>query len=245
MSYLVVKFIHDKLKEIKEFSMKTNRERGVAIFYILAGVVLFGALTFSFMRSVTNTSSSANRGQTKVIAQDILRYATSVEKTVERLRLVSNCSENDISFYSSEWTTPANFDNANSAFADGDFTCHVYNVNGGGLNFEDPQGNSGTQYFFTGDLSVQGIGSTAPELLLILPNVTETVCTEINRSLDIPAIPADTGDADYAGAYFQGSYTAGDSINDTNLNGKSSGCFEGGGTPAAGTYHFYHTLIAR
>ena len=88
------------------------------------------------------------------------------------------------------------------------------------------------------------------ELLMILPNVSEEVCIAINKKLGIDN-PADVPPQDVGGAYditahhFNGTFTAINRIDSTETDGKLAGCFEGGGSPAAGTYHFYQVLLER
>lgn len=223
----------------------------MAIWYILAGIVLFSALTFSFMRSASNSGSASTKGQVRVMANDILRYAKSVEQGVQQLRMVHGCGENDISFYSDYWSTPGDYDNTRTPVSENNFNCHVFNPEGAGINFEAPPrgANEGSEYVITGDLAVQDVGGANSELLLILPNVKETICLEINKQVGIPPVsedpPADAGDATYSGFYFTGGFTNNEAVNASAFSRERTGCFEGSGNPASGTYHFYHTLFAR
>ncbi len=117
--------------------MNSSKESGVAIWYILAGVALFGALSYSFVRSVNDSQSNVSKEQSKIIANEILSYAKSVEQGVQRLMTVNRCSENEISFYSDKWDTPADYDNVNTPFASGDFNCHVFHPEGAGVTWQD------------------------------------------------------------------------------------------------------------
>ena len=233
--------------------MYRHKESGLAMWYILAGVVLLAAVTFTFMRSMNTGTSTATIEKSRIVALKILRYAESLEQGVQELLLVNGCSERDISFYSVRWNTPADYDNTNTPEAAGDFNCHVFHPEGAGRSFQLPQGNDGSEYVVIGRLQVAGVGTDpAPagsELLLILPNVDLGVCLAINRLLEVENPggdpPQDAGGANYGPPYFNGSFGGGNQINGSELAGLKSACFEGDSSPPSGTYHFYHTLIAR
>lgn len=91
------------------------------------------------------------------------------------------------------------------------------------------------------------------ELLVILPYVNVALCKALNDMAGVTnpsgAPGRDNGNADIS-TKFTGSFVAGQHIEDTAsgsdvFDGQETGCFEGGGTPATGTYHFYHVLIGR
>jgi hypothetical protein len=75
-------------------------------------------------------------------------------------------------------------------------------------------------------------------------------CNLVNDKNDITDSsgppPTDTGNATIT-TEFTGTFTATTQIYDAGpvLSGKKEGCFEGGGTPAAGTYHYYRVLMGR
>ena len=228
--------------------MNSSKESGVAIWYILIGIILFAALSFSFVRSISQSQTNTSQEQGRIIANEILQYAKSIEQTVQRLRLVNGCSENDISFYSDEWSVPANYDNANTPNAGGDYNCHVFHREGGGINWKDASGNDGSEYVFAGRLRVNNVGdSLLSDLLIVLPNVELAVCEQMNVILGSNFAnnpPQDAANANYAGFFFQGTFTSGNLLNG-DVDGYPTACFEGGASPAPGTYHFYHTLLIR
>ena len=150
--------------------MNSSKESGVAIWYILAGIVLFAALSYSFARSVNDSQSNTSKEQSRIAATELLAYAKSIEQAVQRLLTVNGCSENDISFYSDKWDTPADYDNPNTPFASGDFNCHVFHPNGAGATWKQPKGNDGSDYIYTGRLRVTDIGDNNLSELLPIPN---------------------------------------------------------------------------
>jgi hypothetical protein len=83
-----------------------------------------------------------------------------------------------------------------------------------------------------------------------LPNVTKDVCIELNNLAKVTNPsgnpPQETGNVDIT-ALFAGTFTYAQGLEVTGGHtfSKKEGCFEGGGTPAAGTYHYYRALMAR
>ena len=228
--------------------MKTSKESGIAIWYILVGIALFAALSYSFVRSVSQSQDNTSEEQARIIATEILQYAKTLEQALQRLTMINGCSENDISFYSSEWDTPSNYDNTNTPFASGDFNCHVFHRDGGGISWKAPKGNDESDYVFTGRLRITNVGDdNLAELMIILPNIDIGVCKAINRILDKDFSnnpPQDAANANYAGFYFNGAYLPGNQLNGE-VTGHTTGCFEGDSSPSSGTYHFFHALIVR
>ena len=245
---------------MKAASKKTRRpkalhESGSAFFYILLAVILFAALSYIVSRGMrgTATNSMTDR-KAEIAATDILDNAQTYGRAVDKLRR-NRCSENSISFVNniiSGYThTPASANN-----------CQIYDPSGGKISYKAPldhwldiaqseQINYG-EWFFTGTATVKDAG-TQPALIMILPYVKRSLCLAINEALDIPdnageppqdlAIAYDPS-TKFVGA-FPGTYEIRDTAGAQVLDGHATGCFEGGGTPARGTYHFYSVLIER
>ena len=225
-----------------------GKESGVAIFYILMGVILFATLTYSFVRSVNQTQSGNNKEQARVAANDVMREMKSIEQAIQKLRIVNNCSENEISFYSSEWATPADYDNTNSLNAAGDFNCFVYKSDGGGVSFSDYADSTlnglSEGIYFSGSFAVEEVGTSAPELMIFI-RVGEQACTQINLQANIDS-NNDVGSV--LAAYnvpFTGSYslvdTIGDATSHADLEAESYGCLIDNNDH----YVFYGVLIER
>lgn len=223
---------------------KNGNESGNAFFIVLLGVVLFAALMFTFSRSARQGGENIDDKRAEILATDIIAYAQKLERRVNNLRR-RNVSENDISFENDFVLT---YTNPNC----GDDRCKIFKGSGSISWQEPPEGsNDGSDWIFTGSNYVDGLGSAGnaadAELLVMLPNVLRSVCAQINEYLDINGIPQNTGTANDTA--FTGSFTATPALIKENagtaLERQSSGCFEGAGTPPAGTYHFYHVLIQR
>lgn len=224
-----------------------HSEKGSIFFIILMAIAMFAALSYALMDNSRTSASSLTREQAALKAQEIISYADAVAKAVQTLRL-HDIAATQISLEG------AGGDNYTNAACSSD-ECRVFAFDGGGVNaLAPPEGsNDGSAYVYTGALGVENIGvdggAEGAELLMILPNVKKEVCIRMNEVLKVtvPNIdpPSNIGNAAYAGAPFQGSFSSGDQINGAAFLRKSAGCFEGDGTPAIGTFHFYRVLIAR
>lgn len=222
-------------------------ECGNVFVFVLIGLVLFAALMFTFMRSSQQGTGNLSAQQAKVVAGDILAYAQQMEQTVSRLR-AKRISESSLDF---ENPTVGGYANGGCA----DDTCEVFDPAGGRLVWQSPpaSSNNGGEWVISGALRINGVGTsggvaTASELLLVLPNVDLDVCLELNNRLGVTnpsnAPPVAAADTDYS-TIFTGSFAFGDILTSAQTDGKSAACFEGNGTPASDTYHFYQVLVAR
>ncbi len=231
-----------------------SSQKGSAFFYILLGVLLFGTLAFVVSRSMRGKSTDAMTDRQRQLAvSEIFNYAQTLEQGVSRIRR-RGCSENDINFDNSKL---AGYVNAGSPV---DQSCDVFNVNGAGVKYSVPltdwldSANSASglygEWFFTATTKTDSPSSTANDLMVILPFLKKEVCISLNDKIGIDN-PSGNPPQDQANAYastkYVGVISGSDAISDSGaeLQGFQFGCFEGGGTPASGTYHFYYALIER
>jgi hypothetical protein len=219
-----------------------RNDSGNAFFIILLGVVLFAALMFTFSRSVRQGGENISIKKAELMATDIIAHAQRVERTVNLLRRRS-VSENDISF---ENTFDAGYVNAGC----GTPNCKVFVGRPGILYQRPPEGaNDGTEWVFTGANYVDGLGAagdrTDSELLIILPNVLQSVCEKINEYLGIAGVPQEDGNSSltkFTGTFSNTPETIAENGGGTSLERVKTGCYENIGD---GTYRFYHVLIQR
>lgn len=229
-----------------------SHESGSALVYILIAITLFAALSFAvaqMMRGGGSTNDELRRLQ----ATEILQFGRSLRSAAQGME-IDGIIDTEISF---ETATVVGYANAGC----GGDSCKIFSPAGGGMNYSEPvaadwldqsqsaEANFG-QWVFSGDNAVTGVGTAASDLLVMLPWVTRTLCIEINDLLGVTnpggTPPQDSGNADVS-TKFTGTYAASQSIGggDPEIEGQRAGCFEGAGTPAAGTYHFFQVLIAR
>lgn len=224
-------------------SSARSHERGNIFVFILIGIVLFAALSMTISRGMqTQTSSNMSAREVELAAVDIISYSQKIERAVNRMRR-SGVSENNISFSNSVVTGYTH----GSPQAD---TNKIFNKSGGGLQWQSPANgvNDGSEWIITGSTCIADVGTGATgcdsdsssneELLLVLPNVKESVCEKIDEKLGISSIPADSGGGP-AGTKFVGTFA-----DDTEIipagSSYTTACISYGGN-----YYFYTVLIER
>lgn len=244
-----------------------NAQSGNVLFYILIGVALLAALSYTVAQSGRGNVSTLEADKAALYATEVVAYGNVLAHAAAQLRL-RGYRDTELSF---ENPVLSGYANAGCP-EDG---CKIFSPDGAGVTYSapktewlDPTLSASTgygQYYITGNSCVAEVGAGGAschsdsaddeELILILPYVDKTLCAKIN---DLSGVPNPSGDPPQDGANafsmnahkFTGSYTETYPIGDgggaaDNLKGKPSGCFEGGGTPAAGTYHYYKVLLAR
>ncbi|NCC22481.1 MAG: hypothetical protein EOM26_08465 [Alphaproteobacteria bacterium] len=204
----------------------TAGERGNVFLMVLIGIVLFSALMFTFSRGMNESPTNISERQAKLTSSDILSYAQQIERGVARL-LRQGCSQDDISFYSPQWGTPADYDNANNTFAAADaasdFSCFVFYPDGGRVSFKrSPEGVNAT--VFSAANTIGGAGDdTADETgtdLVVIYDVDSQVCTAVNNALGIASTAEEPGTLSLTP--FTGSFAYSDTV--TGAPDKAAAC---------------------
>lgn len=221
--------------------IQRHAELGNVLWFILIAVALLAALTMVLSRSGSTVDQSGDFEQQRIKASEVLRYSKSIESGIEQLRL-RGVSENDISLWhdsNGDYTEDGSdaYYNANCTTTD----CKLFNADGAGLVYASPPSgvNDASEWVFTATNDVADIGTAAPELLIILPNITTGLCAEINRLTGASYAGTET-DVDFTP--FTGTYTATESID--LASGQEAGCinYDNGSTTEP---FFYQVLIKR
>lgn len=225
-------------------------ERGNVFVIILVGVALFAALAFTISRSMRSTTTTQmTERELLLAASEIIEYAQKIGRAVDRVRR-KGCSETQISFENdiAGGYTPG---------AAPPPKCEVFSNAGGGISWQSPaQGvNNGSEWVITGGNRIKNIGDDAiRDLIIVLPYVDKDLCDTINERLGVSLStmpPVDTVNSDittqFTGTFGSGSPVIGGTggAGTPNFENISTVCYEGDNTPASGTYHFYHVLLAR
>jgi len=229
-----------------------QKQSGNILIYILGAIFLLGLLIITVRGSGTPGSNISEENLILKVTE-VQQYGAELQNAVAFILNQRGVSEEDIRFAHPD---------AHAGY--GVITSiperQVFSRQGGGATYrappEDIQVIAG-DWLFNAENNVAAVGSTNNadtdkdvELLAILPNVTEAFCLMINDLNNITnpsdSPPNDNGDVSFA-TRFAGTFSMVETIGDTGniLDGKSEGCFEGGGTPAAGTYHYYRALLVR
>ncbi|MEZ5814511.1 MAG: hypothetical protein R3E13_07340 [Alphaproteobacteria bacterium] len=221
-------------KPDKESKRMKNAQRGNVLWFILVAVALLAALTMILTRSGSTVDQSGDVEQQRVKISQMLRTAKSLEAAIQEMRL-RGVSENDISFQNTK--TATDYTNANCTNTD----CRLFAAGGAGLTYANPPSgiSTATDWVFSGTNDVLNVGTTAPDLILILPQIRPSICTQINRLLGTSYAGTETN-VDFTA--FTGTFTATQTID--LAAGQESGCID---YDNAGTTEpfFYHVLIKR
>ncbi len=229
-----------------------NKQKGNVLFIILLAIAMLGMLTAVVTQMTSSDMKGPDAERLGLKANEVLQYAESLKAGVERVYVQGRRSESEIRFAHPD--LDASYGDVSSL----DPEQMVFHTRGGGVDYRDPPigVNDGSAWFFTGSSCIPligtgtatdctGSGAASAELLAILPNITEEFCTALRKRLGrTGSIPQDSDTAyDSSDEHFAGSFSASHAI--ANLDGHSTGCFEGDTTPASGSYHFYKVLLAR
>ena len=241
------------------------RESGNVLFLILIAVALFAALSFVVTSSARNSGGTVDGERDVVFTGAVAQYPLMIRAGV--LRITTTEHDTEISFDSPNWSharyqhAPAQPDENN-----------VFHPDGSGVPWQIPDPKwldsafSGQpeygNWLFTSTTCVPGLGigndsscsgnGQSMDLLAILPYIKLSLCKEINKRFRVNTSnggtpPQDQGDTWDNVPEFNGQYVPGDSLIDAAnvLYSVDAGCFEGNGTPPAGSYHFYTAILNR
>lgn len=155
---------------------------------VLLAVALIGALGAAIMGSNSAETSNIDKETLGIRASEVQRYAGELERAV-RYIMQNGKSESDIRFAHPD----ANSDYGDLS-ADSDKSDQVFHIDGGGAGYRLPPADilasPNQKWEFYGGTAIHHAGSTNPELVAVLPNVTKQFCEKINtlnsQSIDQP-----------------------------------------------------------
>lgn len=219
-------------------------QRGNALFLILLGIVLLGALTHAVTASMRGGGKDASPERISTDLSEVQQYATLLSDTIQELKISNDCLETQINFDNSVVPSYTNPD------APSDNSCDIFSSAGGPIPWQEPPGyifpkaDTGfwrTSYAFTGQVAIPNLGTGKADLLLTMEVKDAAQCAAINQSIDGSAA---TPLVSYCFEPFYGVYdnTAGCNIQTwTNVGGKSQYCVSAG----SNQYYYYNVLLVR
>lgn len=229
---------------------KNTTQNGNAIALILIAVALFAALGYAFSNTSRTSTSFITDEEVHAYANQIIAYGTDVKSAVKRLQL-RGCSDTEISFENPISTI--NYTNAN---APSDNSCHVFDSNGGGLQFQQPN-NASSAPSFIGNLAITGHGETCSNascadlfMAIELSNTAsaaaqaDRICANINQRLSHSATLKDAvfGDDTQGSWQFLGIYNYNSTVNIAGINGLKNYCVR---SASVNNITYHQILIAR
>lgn len=236
-----------------------NNSSGNVLFLILIAVALFAALSYAITNSNRSGGKNTDKETASLSAARILQNLALMTATIDRMTISGNRTVEQL-----DMTTPnmaASIGNLDACVSD---TCNLFHVNGGKVIPELPAKfirkgstcDTGTQTYMAPSLmlmSIQGVGTDEPDVVIEYICMDYKICDEINEKLGLwksgdPYLTADRGAFGTGFAYFRYTgYQAGLTVNqigsDTRLVGQTTFC---GRLPAGTTRSsLYHVLKAR
>ena len=181
--------------------MRKTQQRGIAIGPILAVVAILAVLASAIAAGSGSFNGDTSAVKLKAQATAILGYVDEVQIGVSRV--LSRCPDTQISLANS-----VDSGYAENPLAPTDKSCHVFDVNGGGILFKEPHPDvdlTGVpevirHYFIHTRSQIIGFGKYIPdvqadnsgnELIIMLPGITRELCLKIN---DIVGVKMESGD---------------------------------------------------
>ncbi|MDB5492369.1 MAG: hypothetical protein JWO78_2218 [Micavibrio sp.] len=257
----------------KDRSSSQTGEAGGALWFILLAIAMLVALTMTITRSTDNSQQNGSRERDRILASDILRQARGMAAIADQAR-GNGIPENNISFENT--TVPGYTTVFSSSSSSSTVPYGLFYSSGGGLTYTVPNSEwldaahaSETspkygEWYFYGTTCIPEVGTgtdagtcaaspSTSELIVGLPWITASLCTEINRQAGIENLtgpiraPIATTSVYGTVTKFVGEFSTGGLLvsSGNQFSGKQAGCFQGGGGSPNGGYHFYEVLIAR
>ncbi len=173
---------------------RRSGERGNALIIILTAIVLIGLLTAAIQYTSKPSGSGSGIDKEKLVmdASRVRQYAMELEQAVSMI-MQNGYSEVDIRF-----AHPDAHTDYGDLSADSDPGDQVFHRSGGAATYRKPppgiQTTAGNWEFY-GGTALPDVGTGRPELIAVLPNVTEAFCKKINEinGYNSTPQPSDTG----------------------------------------------------
>lgn len=230
--------------------MKRRDEDGNVLIIILVAIMLIGLLTAVIQGSSNNDNANIDKEQLLLNASRVRQYAMELENAVSII-VRNGHSEVDIRFANPDSTITDYGDMS----ADTEKTRQVFHADGGAAEYRSaPVGiqTSASSWEFYGGTSLPGVGTSAPDLIAVLPNVTLAFCQKVNEMNGYAkgtSPPTDTGSCLNAGAAerfgtgvtFDG--TANDATGEATFTVLPA--MQGCARCDDATYNFFHVLLKR
>lgn len=220
-------------------------ESGNVIIFVLMAIVLI-ALVTAAIRQGSDSTSNVDREALIMNIAKVRQHASEFERGAAFI-INNGASETDIRFA---------YGDASSDY--GDITLspqfQMFAAAGGGAEYRKPPDgvNDGSLWEFYGNTALPNVGSDKPELVAVLPNVTDDFCKKVNADEGYAATLALTDSATCinSGAAARVDDTV--QYDDSGTNTVDTATFpagkpvmEGCITCADSSRHFFHVLHAR
>ena len=170
-------------------------ESGNVIFFILLGVVLLGLVTIA-LQAGGDKGANIDRETLAVKIKEVREQSQDLERGV--IFIIQNgVSDNDIRF--AHPNAPTQYGDIDDDPGDPpQYTFQLFHRKGGGVEYRSPPTgitNSQVNWEFYGHTALPDVGTDAPELIAVIPDVTDAFCAKINEvnGFSESTEPEDTG----------------------------------------------------
>lgn len=204
-------------------------QNGNVLFFILLGVALFAALSYTVSSSFRGGSNTISDEQARVAAGQLIRAMQDIKSGYDYLWNQQGCSLDDVDF-TNPATTP--------------FDCDIFHPLGAGIsypnNLAEYQNGTGSgvfTFYYVGNApssgyGVDGLGTAADDHLVMLQDVRPEICVNVNKLLGYATPTADKVDTDAANTAIMGDVN-------NEFDGQTTGCRR---LTASGQYDVFHVL---
>lgn len=163
-------------------------QSGNVLFLVLIAVALFGALTYAMTQSSRTTETGVGTEQANIMASEMLAFTAEANAKYQRM-LISQRLKPETIEYSQSLTGTRNAACGNNA-------CRLFHPEGGGVinrtapakATRDPSSFGSQKYSFIIG-AIQDVGTSLPEILIMISNINHDVCLAINKKMGINTIP--------------------------------------------------------
>ena len=243
--------------------MKNNQ--GNVFFLILIAVALFAMVSYS-LSSGGPVKSDLSDEEAELAISDMFQYHTRIKQVVRDLRMLKECADTEISFhYDSDGDGILETDGQDDYYnpnAPADFSCHVFDVRGGGLSYKAPDIKLLDPAYATAPFAQETVfatsrlggsadptmGTAESDLVIFVGYATERICNLYTERLGHHDYIAEDNDLTLAAPYFVGAYPSYGDMDQgpTRTQDKLfGGCVQGRAPFSEPSYVLYHLLIER
>jgi hypothetical protein len=170
---------------MKNQGVNYKTAQGSVIIWVMLAVALFAALSFFMMRGSQQNASMAETERARMAASEIIDYARALQDAYKILR-INGCRQDQISWQNPVDSNPSKFPNPVAAPADK--SCHLFDPNGGSLQYKTfPQPRAPNPVymgFFWVNPVIEGVGSASADVITAIQNITNPVCIAINTAMN-------------------------------------------------------------
>jgi len=221
-------------------------QRGNILFLILLAVVLFAALSYAVTQGMRGGGKDGGEEKAKLFATQLIQIGAALESTVLRTMMIDGTRD-----YGLDFSGPnSNMSPNNACLSD---NCRI--VQNGKVALitipdwasSDTSGAAHTRRPYILAASVENIGTSAPDLLIVQYHLKASVCDAINQIVGL-ASSSDLTVETAMSTWYQGNLTAfpasasviGDQ--EVSFRGRTTFCYRATGSS---TYNFAHVILAR